>query len=94
MKPLRIADGVGMITAFIGFIMAVTIVIKKIMYTDFQAGWSSLMSVILILSGMLFLILGIIGEYIGRIYMVLNKTPQSVVRSVYFKPSSEDDTGK
>lgn len=93
-KPLRIADGVGMITAFIGFILAVTIVIKKIMYTDFQAGWSSLISVILILSGMLFLILGVMGEYIGRIYMVLNKTPQSVVRSVYFKPSSEDDAGK
>ncbi|MBO4458966.1 MAG: glycosyltransferase [Butyrivibrio sp.] len=88
-RPLRIADAVGIIVAIIGFFMAITVSIRKLIYVDYQPGWSSLISVMLILAGVMFLILGVMGEYIGRIYLVLNKTPQSVVKSVYIKSLSE-----
>ena len=86
-KPLRIADAVGVVVALIGFIMAISVMIRKMIIVDYQPGWSSTISVILILGGVLFLILGIMGEYIGRIYLVINKTPQSVVKAVYKRPS-------
>ena len=44
------------------------------------AGWSSLISVLLLLGGILLISLGLIGEYVGRIYLCLNKTPLYVIR--------------
>lgn len=82
-KPLRIADGIGVSVAFVGFIMAIVTIIRKLMFVDYQAGWSSIVSILLILFGINLLVLGIVGEYVGRIYISVNKTPQAVVRTVY-----------
>lgn len=87
-KPLRIADLIGCIFAIGGFILALFTVIRKILYVDVYVGWSSLIAVILVTSGVIMLVLGLIGEYIGRIYMCINGTPQSIVRKVY----NSDDT--
>lgn len=84
-KPLRIADAVGMMVSVAGVIMAAVTIVRKCMFVDFQAGWSSLISIILFLSGINLMVLGVAGEYIGRIYMSINKTPQSVVSMVYKK---------
>ncbi len=88
-KPLRIADGVGMTVAMIGFVTALVTIIKKLLFVNFQAGWSSLVSIMLILFGINLLVLGIAGEYIGRMYLCINKTPQAVIRSVYRKNTKE-----
>jgi len=45
-------------------------------------GFSSLMSATLFIGGMLMIMLGLIGEYIGRIYITLNNSPQYVIREV------------
>ena len=45
-----------------------------------EAGFSALMSVIVFLGGMVMLMLGLIGEYIGRIYICMNNSPQYVIR--------------
>jgi len=45
-------------------------------------GWASLMAAVLLLSGVQLLILGIIGEYLGRLYLTANQRPQSVVKEV------------
>ena len=82
LKPLRIADVVGAITALIGFILGLVIIIRKLVNPAVAAGWTSLMSVNLILSGFMMLMLGLIGEYIGRIYICINRTPQYVIRSI------------
>ena len=81
--PLRIADGIGVGVALAGFVMAVVTVIRKILFVDYQPGWSSIISVLLILFGINLLVLGMIGDFIGRIYLSINKTPQSVVREIY-----------
>lgn len=80
--PLRIASFGGGIIAFLGFIYAIYTVITKILDPNRVIGWSSTITVILILGGFILLVLGMIGEYIGRIYISLNNSPQYVIRTV------------
>ncbi len=83
-KPLRLATIVGVVTAVAGFLWGIAIVIQKIANpTEILAGYSSLMAVLLLIGGMIMLMLGLIGEYIGRIYISINRSPQYVVREVY-----------
>lgn len=79
-KPLRFAIFLGSICAGGGLVWAVTIIVRKLINPNVAAGWSSLMSVNLLLGGTIILVLGIIGEYIGRIYMSLNSSPQYVIK--------------
>jgi undecaprenyl-phosphate 4-deoxy-4-formamido-L-arabinose transferase len=79
-KPLRIASFLGFASALFGLGLGVWVVFKKLFVNpDVPAGYSSLMSVILFVGGVLMLILGLIGEYIGRIYICLNRSPQYVI---------------
>lgn len=80
-RPLRIATFVGTAFAFSGFIYAVYIAVKKILYPEIPAGYASLLCVVLVSSGLIMMMLGLIGEYIGRIYINLNKFPQYVIRN-------------
>ena len=81
-KPLRVATYVGCITAVFGFLYAIFTVIKRIIDPTVPAGWSSIMAALLIIGGMIQIVLGLIGEYVGRIYMCQNNSPQYVIRSV------------
>ena len=87
-KPLRIATYVGAITAFLGFLYSIIIVIR--FFTEHQAplGWSSTTALLLIIGGIILLLLGIVGEYVGRIFMCINTTPQYVERE-YLPPQNE-----
>lgn len=80
-KPLRIATVLGGGTAGLGFLYAIYIVVKKILSPSVLIGYSSMMCVLLFVGGMIMLMLGLIGEYIGRIYICINKAPQYVVRN-------------
>ena len=79
-KPLRLASFVGTFCAFCGFLFGIWTIVNKLVFNpDAPMGYSSLMSVILFIGGVLMLILGLIGEYVGRIYICLNNSPQYVV---------------
>lgn len=80
-KPLRIATLFGGIVSVAGFLYAIYIAVKKILNPSAPIGYSSMMCVMLFVGGMIMLMLGLIGEYIGRIYICLNKAPQYVVRN-------------
>ena len=79
-KPLRIASLVGVAFALLGFVYGVFVIIRKLAHPEVMMGYSSLMAVQLFSSGIVMLLLGVIGEYIGRIYISLNRAPQYVVR--------------
>ncbi|MCM1086937.1 MAG: glycosyltransferase family 2 protein [Muribaculaceae bacterium] len=79
-KPLRITTAIGGFVACSGFLYGIYTVIKKLVNPNVVIGFSSLMSAIVFLGGMQMLMLGIIGEYIGRIYISLNNSPQYVVK--------------
>ena len=83
-KPLRIATAAGAAIAFAGFILGFVTVLRKIINpSNILAGYSSTMAVILLVGGILMLMLGMVGEYVGRIYISINKSPQYVIRSCY-----------
>jgi undecaprenyl-phosphate 4-deoxy-4-formamido-L-arabinose transferase len=89
--PLRIASAGGIISAFIGLIYAIIIVVKKLVGISVVSGYSSLMCVILFIGGFILLCLGIIGEYLGRTYMSANELPSYVIREVNIQ-KREDNT--
>jgi undecaprenyl-phosphate 4-deoxy-4-formamido-L-arabinose transferase len=77
--PLRLMTLAGMITSALGFLAVIEVVIEHLLHNQ-PTGWSSLMAAILVLSGTQLLLLGILGEYVGRIYLGISEKPQSVVR--------------
>lgn len=79
-KPLRIATYLGGFTAFAGFVYAIIIIIKHFIDSTVPEGWSSTMALQLVLGGVILIVLGLIGEYIGRIYLCINASPQFVER--------------
>ena len=88
-KPLRFASVSGVMTAVAGFVYAVWTIIKKFVYPMAPVGWSSTVAIILILGGMILFVLGMIGEYVGRIYICMNKSPQYVVKEQMNERSSK-----
>lgn len=79
-KPLRLATLLGFVMAFSGFIFGLFVIIRKIVSPNVLAGYSSLLAIMLFLFGFCFIFMGLIGEYVGRIYMSLNKAPQFIIR--------------
>lgn len=83
-KPLRVATAVGFLVAFVGFIYGIITIIRKFLGLNYVLGFSGLMSVLLFLGGLNLVMLGLIGEYIGRIYISLNKSPQFIIREIVY----------
>ena len=81
-KPLRVASITGFILALIGFATAIGTAIRKILVPTIAAGWSSMIAVLLLVGGLILIFLGLIGEYIGRIYMCINETPQFLIKDI------------
>lgn len=86
-KPLRIATFIGCLCAGTGFLYGIFTILKKVVLELFfqyevQAGFSALMSVLVFIGGMIMLMLGLIGEYVGRIYICMNNSPQYVIREI------------
>ena len=85
-KPLRIATWTGISCAILGFIYGLYTIIKKFVLGDAVAvGFSALMSSVMFIGGMILFMLGILGEYIGRMYISMNNAPQYVIREVVKK---------
>lgn len=79
-KPLRVATAIGAFSAIAGFLYGIYTIVKKLVNPNVVIGFSSLMSSMVFIGGMVMLMLGIIGEYIGRIYISMNNSPQYVIR--------------
>ena len=77
--PLRMASVTGFIITLISLLLAILLIILKINNPDIQQGWTSIATFIFFFSGVQLLALGIIGEYIGRIFISLNQKPQFVI---------------
>lgn len=90
-KPLRISALIGAIVAFLGLIFSCVVIIQKLLHPEMVAGWSSLMSVMLVLCGTILIVLGMMGEYVGRLYMSSNHTPQYVIRDMIKQTEDKKD---
>ena len=77
--PLRITSFVGLCFAGLGFVLALLLIIQKLTLDRMPIGWSSLIVTVLIVGGVQLLALGMLGEYLGRVLLILNSRPQYVV---------------
>jgi undecaprenyl-phosphate 4-deoxy-4-formamido-L-arabinose transferase len=80
--PLRLATGLGLVMAALGLIIFTAVAWLWWRDTGPYYGWGSLMAALLVFSGTQLVLLGLIGEYIGRMFLAVNQRPQSVVRKV------------
>ena len=83
-KPLRVATFLGFITACLGMLyLLYTVIFYFINSGIISEGYSSIMATLLFIGGMLMMMIGMVGEYIGRIYICINQSPQYVIRKTY-----------
>jgi undecaprenyl-phosphate 4-deoxy-4-formamido-L-arabinose transferase len=83
--PLRMAILAGVGLGVLGLLAALYVVIEGLS-GETPSGWASMMTVVLLVSGTQFLILGVLGEYVGRAFLSANGKPQGVVRTVVAPP--------
>ena len=81
-KPLRVGSALGFISSVCGVLLGIISLIRKLIIPTIQVGYTSQMAVTLFLGGLILGVLGIIGEYTGRIYMCINNQPQYVIESI------------
>lgn len=79
-KPLRLSVYVGFIVALIGVLFSFYSILSKITNPQVPVGWTSIIAILSFVGGTILIILGMIGEYIGRIYISINKAPQYIIR--------------
>lgn len=91
--PLRLASFIGIFSSAIGIIVGIILIIRKLIFPNIAMGYTSLMAALLLIGGLLMMMLGLLGEYIGRIYIVLSNMPQYSVRKVlnYKKEENSDE---
>ena len=80
--PLRIASIIGSCFSIIGFLILLIMVIRKLTDPSIALGYTSLEATILLTGGLILLFLGLIGEYIGRIYIAISDAPQYTIKKV------------
>jgi undecaprenyl-phosphate 4-deoxy-4-formamido-L-arabinose transferase len=90
--PLRIASLLGIIFSCIGFILGLVFVIRKLLNPEIILGFTSMIVIVLFLGGVILLAVGLIGEYVGRIYIGQNQAPQYVIKEKTWKTSIEENS--
>ncbi len=90
--PLRIASVLGLITLLAGLVYAVYILYAKLAGWPIEPGWTALIMTVLILGGVQLLCLGIIAEYIGRIFEEVKHRPLYVVREHIYSTETQENT--
>src|SRR4051794_7340446 len=93
LAPLRLAIYAGIVMALLGMIGAVATIVEALFLRDTPSGWASTMTVILLVSGVQSMILGVLGEYVGRTFLSANGKPQGTVRLIVRNAAAERADG-
>jgi undecaprenyl-phosphate 4-deoxy-4-formamido-L-arabinose transferase len=91
--PLRLAIFAGAAMAVLGFLAALVVFIEAL-FVETPSGWASSMTLMLLIAGVQFMMLGVVGEYVGRAFLTANGKPQGVVREVIrprLEPARRED---
>lgn len=79
-RPLRFSTFLGFIVAAAAFILILVVLIDRILNPNVHEGWPSIFAAVLFMGGVQMICVGLLGEYVGRVYLSVNKTPQYVIR--------------
>jgi len=77
--PLRVSSAIGFVFAILGFFLGIFYFYQYIT-SDISEGWTTIVSLLLLIGGLALISLGVIGEYIGRIYLTINNRPQFIIK--------------
>jgi undecaprenyl-phosphate 4-deoxy-4-formamido-L-arabinose transferase len=80
--PLRLATYIGFVSAIISFLVALGFVTDYFIRGSTVEGWTSIVLLVLFFGGIILISLGIIGEYVGRIFLTINKRPQYTIEKL------------
>lgn len=81
--PLRVAGVLGLLLCLGGAVLIAEVIVEYFIVGHVQPGWSSLMGAVAVFSGAQLVMLGVIGEYVGRTFLTVSGRPQSLVRAVH-----------
>ncbi|MGE3818059.1 MAG: glycosyltransferase family 2 protein [Isosphaeraceae bacterium] len=81
--PLRLSALLGLVCGILGLFLGVVVIVERLTRPETPIGWASVIVTMLLFSGVQFLMLGLMGEYVGRLFLSGNQTPQFVVREVF-----------
>jgi len=81
--PLRLATFFGLGFGALGALGALIVVVEAFASERPPQGWASLMVAVLVLAGVQLVVVGLIGEYLGRMFLAVNRKPQYIVREVF-----------
>ena len=87
--PLQMYKRFGVLVSATGFIGLIVLLIRKIISKTKIVGWTSTMMTIIFFAGIILLTLGVVGEYVGRMFLTMGNYPQYVVREVYKQDASQ-----
>ena len=93
-KPLRISAIVGTLTAMVGFLCGIILVIRRLCFGEPVEGWTSLIVVQLLVGGIIMIMLGLLGEYVGRMNISVNNTQPFIIRDVKRGDEPEEATDR
>jgi len=79
--PLRLSLGLGWILSVLGFVVALITLVERIVDNTVPSGYATMIIIVTIFSGVILIALGLLGEYVGRIFISLNKKPQFTIRN-------------
>lgn len=91
--PLRFATLFGIAFGTLGALAAIIVIVEAISAQKAPQGWASLMVAVLVLAGVQLVVVGLIGEYLGRMFLAVNRKPQYLVREVFRRKAEEAGDG-
>ena len=93
-KPLKLATFAGMLVSAFSFVYLIVVLIQKFVKNDVASGWASSMAVSLFFNGVMLIVLGIMGEYVGRIYEEVKARPLYIIGELlgFDKESKDENT--
>jgi undecaprenyl-phosphate 4-deoxy-4-formamido-L-arabinose transferase len=80
--PLRVSTVVGLACSVLGLALGVEVLVERLVRPGVPVGWASVLVSVVLFSGVQLVMLGLLGEYLGRLFLTENQTPQFVVREV------------
>lgn len=90
MMPMRVVSSAGCILSLIGFLTGIVLLIRKILHPAVPEGWTSIIAAMCFFSGVILVSLGVVGSYVGRLFIGQTNSPQYVVRDLTNINEEED----
>ncbi len=93
MMPMRVVSSAGCILSLIGFLTGIILLIRKLLHPAIPEGWTSIIAAMCFFSGVILISLGVVGSYVGRLFIGQTNSPQYVVRDLTNIEPNENQRG-